>query len=332
MTAFLICLIIFIFIFGYQKIDAAAKETEYKKSNTTNVKLEQEVRQKWFDETEKKLDHVRPDVKSLYKFLVDYIEDCGLPYIPFAYSPEERQTTYAADKERSDAVEAFSDKVHLKAYAVLSAVSWRNYPKILAMSDGERTAYFNSLGEEEIANRHKMFLERIKNFRCIYYIKYGMEWAKYNEEYCVSSTGYLTKINDHYSVVNSKLYTEDENLVPSFIAAFGTDCPPLPNTPPKELYSVNRTLKERLYNPVPKNLDMFAPIEYPYPCPDFGKPNEVSHYLYCTNLVNELTRREMSQRGYKLSPDGVHESEWQEAEKRHQMTEEDKKKYPWLFK
>lgn len=141
MTAFLIVLIIFFAIWGWQKLSASAKESERKKNTKTNVKLEQEIRKKYYDETGKVLDQVRPDVKSVYQFLVDYINKCGLPYLPFAYSPEQRETTYKKEKERSDSIEEVSDEVHLIVYAILSTVSYRNYPKILKMSDAERTKY-----------------------------------------------------------------------------------------------------------------------------------------------------------------------------------------------
>ena len=83
MTAFLIVLIIFFAIWGWQKLSASANETERKKNTKTNVKLQKEILNKWYDEVGKKLNHVRPDVKSIYKYLVDYTYDCNLPYKPY---------------------------------------------------------------------------------------------------------------------------------------------------------------------------------------------------------------------------------------------------------
>ena len=219
--------------------------------------------------------------------------------------------------------------MRLKQYAIICYVSYRNHPEILKMNDSEKTAYFNSLGEEEISNRHKIFLEKIKNFQPKIYGN-GI-YADWHGE----------KINTYYSAKpNNKkwdCYLGDENLITSFINVFGENCPPLPNVPPKELYSMNQTLLQRLKDPFPKYLDGFFDIfteelnpDRVYSSQHYGDPNQVAFSVYM-NMVRNLTMREMRSLGYAMSPDDIHESDWQEREKEHEYYDEQKKKYPWYY-
>lgn len=47
-------------------------------------------------------------------------------------------------------------------------------------------------------------------------------------------------------------------------------------------------------------------------------------------LINLLTHKELKSQGFNPSPDGEHESKWQEAENTHNRFAEEDKKYSWL--
>lgn len=51
---------------------------------------------------------------------------------------------------------------------------------------------------------------------------------------------------------------------------------------------------------------------------------------YYTNLICHLVTRELATHGYVHSPDGIHESEWQEEEKNRKIKDDFKDKYPWF--
>jgi len=51
---------------------------------------------------------------------------------------------------------------------------------------------------------------------------------------------------------------------------------------------------------------------------------------YYTNLICHLVTRELATYGYVHSPDGIHESEWQEEEKNRKIKDDFKDKYPWF--
>ncbi len=48
------------------------------------------------------------------------------------------------------------------------------------------------------------------------------------------------------------------------------------------------------------------------------------------DLIELLTKKSLYERGFVPSPDGIHESAWQEREKANKAYDERKKKYPWL--
>ena len=52
---------------------------------------------------------------------------------------------------------------------------------------------------------------------------------------------------------------------------------------------------------------------------------------YYENLATLLTRRSLREKGFNLSRDGVHDSEWQEREKQQKKLQELREKYPWNY-
>lgn len=58
--------------------------------------------------------------------------------------------------------------------------------------------------------------------------------------------------------------------------------------------------------------------------------NSDSAFLMYAKLINLLTHKELKSQGFNPSPDGEHESKWQEAENTHNRFTEEDKKYSWL--
>lgn len=56
-------------------------------------------------------------------------------------------------------------------------------------------------------------------------------------------------------------------------------------------------------------------------------PNTREMYF---DFIQLLTQKRLKEKGFVPSPDGVHESQWQEAEKSTKRFNEEKEKYPWL--
>ena len=52
---------------------------------------------------------------------------------------------------------------------------------------------------------------------------------------------------------------------------------------------------------------------------------------YYDDLATLLTRRSLKAKGFNLSRDGVHDSEWQEREKQQKKLQELRDKYPWNY-
>lgn len=57
--------------------------------------------------------------------------------------------------------------------------------------------------------------------------------------------------------------------------------------------------------------------------------SDAAFYMY-SRLISLLTRKTLKSKGFHPSPDGKHESKWQEAEKTHNRLLEEDTKYPWL--
>ena len=70
------------------------------------------------------------------------------------------------------------------------------------------------------------------------------------------------------------------------------------------------------------------------------KASGLTHYNHIINsdasfrlysiLIRLLTRKSLKVKGFNPSPDGKHESWWQESKKTHDRRVEEKEKYPWL--
>lgn len=58
--------------------------------------------------------------------------------------------------------------------------------------------------------------------------------------------------------------------------------------------------------------------------------NSDSAFSMYSKLIDLLTHKELKSQGFNPSPDGKHESKWQEAENTHNRFVEEDKKYPWL--
>lgn len=86
------------------------------------------------------------------------------------------------------------------------------------------------------------------------------------------------------------------------------------------LYTRNRTVRQRIYE------NSLRPDKFGYRTTN----SLAKHYLEW--LIYELTQKTMSEKGFAMSRDGIHESEWQEHEKEMQRFKENKEKYPWKFR
>lgn len=53
---------------------------------------------------------------------------------------------------------------------------------------------------------------------------------------------------------------------------------------------------------------------------------------YRKNLIELMVQRTLSNHGFHLSQDGLHDSPWQEEQKNKQSIQDYKEKYPWMFK
>lgn len=122
--------------------------------------------------------------------------------------------------------------------------------------------------------------------------------ANYTEEEKKNAHDIFIASCREYTHYTSAIWSECEKVTPA--------CPPLPSEPPAQLNARNKVLLDRLKN------------------------NFKAQNLY-NELLQQFVRREMAARGFQMSRDGIHESEWQEAEKAAKQLEEDKKKYPWIY-
>lgn len=122
--------------------------------------------------------------------------------------------------------------------------------------------------------------------------------ANYTEEEKKNAHNIFIASCREYTHYTSAIWSECEKVAPA--------CPPLPTEPPAQLYARNKVLLDRLNN------------------------NYKAQNLY-NELLQQFVRKELATRGFQMSRDGIHESEWQEAEKAIKQLEEDKKKYPWLY-
>ena len=86
-------------------------------------------------------------------------------------------------------------------------------------------------------------------------------------------------------------------------------------------------------------------LSFPAVVYDYGKdpPSTLLHIFiskfafndgwrkYYENLATLLTQRSLKAKGFNLSRDGVHDSDWQEREKQQKKLQELRDKYPWNY-
>ncbi len=227
MTALLIAIIMALVITAYQVTSTKANEGIKKKATRTNVELQKQVTQEWWDKLAPELDIVIQDA-SVYHYIDTLYDKYGMPkYYYMSLPPEGVMALYEKDKLKSDEYEREKESMRLYKYDC-------------AVCKKENTA--------------------------------GLEYY---------------------------LAVKDISV----------------------LYSRNRTVRQRIY----ENL-----LE-----PDTFKGYRTTNLLakqYLEWLVYELTQKTMSEKGFAMSRDGIHESEWQEHEKKMRQFKKNKEKYPWKFR
>lgn len=316
MTLALIALIVFLCLWAAQVGEKKEQEDKYKERTKTNVALERELMKAWSDKLSPELDVVKPEFESVYDYIRTLYEKYNIPVFHYLGASEEREKFFNASKRESDNEEKEAERTRLNCYSICAYYSYEKYKQqketkaLPFLTPGQpRTEYFLALGEEEVKRRHQHYLT------C----------AKHLEKDTPSPFSTPHEIS---KMVESKWYQEGK--LRRFYDAFGEDCPPLPNTPPPELYTKNRTIRQRIYELEVEGIETETFKRYSGRF-KVGMCNQKADYFY-SELLHMLTVRDLKSRGYSPSPDGIHESEWQEREKRQKEIEEEKKKYPWLYK
>ena len=226
MTALLIAIIIALVITAYQVTNAKANENIMKKATRTNVELQKQVTQEWWDKLAPELDIVIQDA-SVYHYIDTLYDKYGMPkYYYMSLPPEGVIALYEKNKLRCDEDERRDESIRLYKYDC-------------AVCKKQNTA-------------------------------------------------------------DLKYYLAVKDI--------------------SVLYTRNRTVRQRIYE------NSLEPDTLGY-----RTTNSLAKQ-YLEWLIYELTQKTMYEKGFAMSRDGIHESEWQEHEKKMQQFKENKEKYPWKFR
>lgn len=305
MTLFLIILIVFLCAWGRQTLTKKAKKNEYRARTKTNVELEKNIQKKWTETLYQELDVVAPEEPSVFNYITKLYAKYDIPLYSWISDENEKQRLLKSGQSLSDFAEKQAQDSRITHYAFTASTSHMLHPKYescksLPQYKANVILGLSNLSDDEIARRHDLYMNvapRLKN-------TYKM----------------------HLSLLPNNVLL-DKARKKDFLEAFGSDYPMLPESPPRLLFNENRTLLQRIRE---QQVEGSAYFDYSNWLGLSKMVNlEADNHLH--NLIQLLTKRDLAEKGYALSPDGLHESEWQEFEKKLASIDKKMEQYPWLF-
>ena len=297
MTLFLIALIVISCVSLNQSLTKMAKESEYRARTKTNLELEKNIRKKWKETIHQELNVVAPDEPSVFNYITKLYAKYDIPLCHWISDENKKQSFLKSEQSASDFAEKQAESFRITRYDCIEEVSKMLHPKYkscekLPLHKANVIFGISNLSDDEIARRHDLYMN------------------------------VAPRIKDYYTRA-----TGLDGIKPYFLEAFGSDYPILPDSRPPALFNKNRTLLQRIYEQKVQGSAYF----------DYSNSVTLSDMVNLTadnhlhNLIQLLTKRDLAEKGYALSPDGLHESEWQEFEKKLASIDKKMEQYPWLF-
>lgn len=305
MTLFLIILIVFLCAWGCQTLIKKAKKSEYRARTKTNVELEKNIQKKWAETLCQELDVVATEEPSVFNHITKLYAKYDIPLYPWISDENEKQRFLKSEQSLSDFAEKQAQDSRITHYAFTAGTSHMLHPKYescksLPQHKASVILGLSNLSDDEIARRHDLY----------------MNVAPRLKDTC---SAYLS--------LKSSNVLLDEARKKDFLEAFGSDYPMLPDSPPRLLFNENRTLLQRMRV---QQVEGSAYFDYSNRS-GLSKMVNLKACNHMWNLILLLTKRDLAEKGYVLSQDGLHESEWQEFEKKLALIDQNMEQYPWLF-
>ena len=307
MTLFLIILIVFLCAWGRQTLTKKAKKNEYRARTKTNVELEKNIQKKWTETLYQELDVVAPEEPSVFNYITKLYAKYDIPLYSWISDENEKQRLLKSEQSLSDFAEKQAQDSRITHYAFTAGTSHMLHPKYescksLPQYKANVILGLSNLSDDEIARRHDLYMNVAPRLK-----------------------------NTHRTYLSLPLLPSnvllDEARKKDFLEAFGSDYPMLPDSPPRLLFNENRTLLQRIRE---QQVEGSAYFDYSNWLGLSEMVNlKADNHMW--DLIRLLTKRDLAEKGYALSQDGLHESEWQEFEKKLASIDKNMEQYPWLF-
>ena len=315
MTAFLIvCIILFIVVVA-QAIAKKVNTHIARQQAQTNIALESVIRSEVTDEVLGKLDKLNPNVYDLYDVVLQLYDTFDAPVYNFAtlFSGNLYAQQYVVEEDKI--------KYRCEAWSYLRTQVRNKYPTtgidLIEFTDEHK--YSVAYNETD----YQPFIDKLgnsfdyKKFLSMFYDYYGIKDKQnsYSSPNCHCASSMLLSIElaiqkfDRKYPINFKYL--DQNLI-EYVS----------------LYE---------FNPI-KFRDEFKPsLLY-----NLSKKYRNANWMFTAqffwllgrridNLIEVLVMRRLKEIGFKRSPDGKHDSVWQEKYKEDKFTKEYKERYPQDF-